>query len=92
MSDGLITRIGKWIDNKWETKATWRELQNQESECSRRHVGALTLITELGAEVRRDHAELAELKTRMEKIELYSGMTRKVDPTKPPVAKSAFSM
>lgn len=36
--------------------------------------------------------EFAELKSRFEKLELYLGMSRKVDPTKPAVAKSAFAM
>ncbi len=74
MSDGLITRIGKWIDSKFEEKVTRSEFE------------ALKAQTWIGPK------EFDELKTRMEKLELYVGVTRKVDPSKPPVAKSAFSM
>lgn len=60
-------------------------------------VGSLERVTnEMGVALAATPAdvskELADLKTRMEKMELYSGMTRKVDPTKPPVVKSAFQM
>lgn len=102
MTDGLVTRIGKWLDYKWAPKATWQDVERQESRCSERHIGALSLITELKitvtelnilTEAPSDIAkELADMKTRFEKLELYLGMSRKVDPTKPAVAKSAFSM
>lgn len=130
MTDGLITRIGKWIDFKWAPKATWLDVQEQECKCSERHIGALELVTDLKIEhsgrieqlktetktalmsMRSELAsqaefvsalqkekvppeiakDLADLKTRVEKIELYSGMKRTVDPTKPPVLKSAFQI
>ncbi len=83
MTEGLITRIGKWIDNKWATKATEAELE----------VFRLTVNAQMAViESVLKSMDTAELKTRLERLELYSGMTRKVDPTKPPVAKSAFSM
>jgi hypothetical protein len=118
MSDGLVTRIGKWIDNKWESKATESELRfrfksledaaiNDKLELEGRITAAqLAFVADL-SKVQADlkmalealssngqekEKEIAELKTRLEKLELYSGMTRKVDPTKPPVARSAFSM
>jgi hypothetical protein len=84
MNKGLITRIGEWIDVKWQSKATYRELQEMEERCSSRHIGCLEALVK--------QSEFEDLKTRIEKIELYSGFARKVDPTKPPVAKSAFSM
>lgn len=83
MTDGLVTRIGKWIDNKWAAKATETELE------------AFRLTVKAQMDVIQsvlDNMNVPELKTRMEKMELYSGMTRKVDPTKPPIAKSAFAM
>lgn len=135
MNDGLITRIGKWMDRKWAAKATWLDVQEQESKCSERHIGALSLITELKTEAeaavdnqcgaidqRIDRLEkkftadifglrsaitdltavtqapsevakeLATLKTRLEQLEIYTNMSRKVDPTKAAVAKSAFAM
>jgi hypothetical protein len=142
MTEGLITRIGKWIDHKWAAKATWLDVQEQETRCSQRHIGMMGLITDLKPELRsefselldtlrdglmevdRDMAnriaelaksikslqmdmasvstllnspseegkELAALKTRIEQLELYTNMSRKVDPTKPAVAKSAFAM
>jgi hypothetical protein len=106
MTEGLITRIGRWIDHRWESKATesmvierWNNLENAQIKDKLEledKIKALTLQfseridllkTPEGAE-----KDIADLKTRMEKIELYSGMTRKVDPTKPPVVKSAFQM
>jgi hypothetical protein len=36
--------------------------------------------------------DVADLKKRLEQLELYVGMKRVADPTKAPVAKSAFSM
>lgn len=79
MSDGLVTRIGKWIDSKFEDKATVAQL----SEFQNRLENLRLMVSAV---------ETSDLKTRIEKIELYCGMTRKVDPTKPSVAKSAFSM
>ena len=78
---GLITRIGQWMDNKWEEKATvWQ-------------VSALAdQVVALRVAVAMVPPDIQDLKTRLERLELYSGMTRKVDPTKPPVAKSAFAM
>ncbi len=139
MTDGLITRIGKWMDRKWAAKATWLDVQEQESKCSARHIGLLSVTGELektvssisqanmmldqivGSQTKRlevleksakamvavideidkrlasvpkdDLAkEVAALKTRLEQLEIYTNMSRKVDPTKPAVAKSAFAM
>jgi hypothetical protein len=55
----------------------------------RKAITDLTVVVQAPSEVAKS---LDDLKTRMEKMELYSGMTRKVDPTKPPVVKSAFQM
>lgn len=116
MTDGLITRIGKWIDNKWKVKATEEDVLaialrhdarmnhlaeliaegvTAERTYTNGKIGALearlaTLITVVdeGGSAK----EIADLKTRFEKLELYLGMSRKVDPTKPAVAKSAFAM
>ena len=90
MTEGLITRIGRWIDQKWEAKVTEAQLDLHIAQCTARIVEVhkdLQLIA--ASDVTK---EVADLKTRMEKIELYSGMTRKVDPTKPPIVKSAFQM
>lgn len=123
MTDGLITRIGKWIDNKWESKVTESQLgvavanamdnlealdSRTQERCSNlakliasvatdSHAESSKLKTdiELMVKARSDdklEKEVADLKTRMEKMELYAGMTRKIDPTKPPVVKSAFQM
>lgn len=83
MSDGLITRIGKWIDRTWQSKATENDLQELNHLLMTRMSNVELMVTKL---------ELPDLKTRIEKLELYTGMTRKVDPTRAPVAKSAFSM
>lgn len=116
MTEGLVTRIGRWIDNKWKVKATeemvlerWSNLENAQirdkveldekikqsiSQLSGRldvMVNAIKALDEAQT-LAKDDKELADLKTRMEKMELYAGMTRKVDPTKPPVVKSAFQM
>ncbi len=83
MTEGLITRIGKWIDHHWATKATEADLE----------VFRLTVNAQMATiESILKTMDVADLKTRLEKMELYSGMTRKVDPTKPAVAKSAFQM
>lgn len=103
MTDGLITRIGKWIDYKWASKATWLDVQAQEQRCSERHIGALGLIAETKvyldsalAEIKKETVvtpkDFADLKERLGHLEVYVGMARKVDPTKPPMAKSAFAM
>ena len=83
MSDGLVTRLGKWIDEKWASKVTEAQLNSLRAMFDARLANLENAVEHMGVE---------DLKTRMEKIELYSGMTRKVDPTKAPVAKSAFSM
>ena len=85
MSDGLITRIGKWIDARWEDKIGRAEFEELKAHP---WIGP----KEFDQYKADAFKELADLKTRMEKIELYAGMTRKVDPTKPAVAKSAFAM
>ncbi len=83
MTEGLITRIGRWIDHHWAAKATEADLE----------AACVTLNAHLSnLEAFIKHLDIADLKTRIEKMELYSGMTRKVDPTKPPVVKSAFQM
>ncbi len=106
MTEGLITRIGRWIDHRWESKATesmvierWNNLENAQIKDKLEledKIKALTLRLNERIDLLKTpegvEKEVAELKTRMEKIELYSGMTRKVDPTKPPVVKSAFQM
>jgi hypothetical protein len=139
MNDGLITRIGKWMDRKWAAKATWLDVQEQETKCSNRHIGLLSVTAELektvsslsttngmfdtliGSQQKRIEVleksakamvavideidkrlasipkddlakEVATLKTRLEQLEIYTNMSRKVDPTKPAVAKSAFAM
>ena len=109
MTDGLITRLGQWIDRKWEAKATesalvavsmdaaqalkeFREKIELDCHCLNQSIEILVVqVNKLMDPVNNDK-ELADLKTRMEKMELYAGMTRKVDPTKPPVVKSAFQM
>lgn len=83
MTDGLVTRIGRWIDRKWQEKATEGELQEVQTLMNQRIANIEMSVAKM---------DVSELKTRIEKIELYAGMTRKVDPTKPAVAKSAFSM
>ena len=83
MTEGLVTRIGKWIDRKWAAKATEADLEVFRLTVKARMETVESILKSM---------DVADLKTRMEKIELYSGMTRKVDPTKPPVIKSAFQM
>jgi|HubBroStandDraft_3_1064219.scaffolds.fasta_scaffold22927_2 hypothetical protein len=130
MSDGLITRIGKWIDRKWESSATESEMLAIAFKHDARMDKLAELIAEVATEARgytqrsmeefrvmlkavnsnceglavRINAlppegvtqalskDVSDLVTRMERIELYSGMVRKIDPSKPPVVKSAFSM
>ncbi len=117
MTEGLLTRIGKWLDDKWKAKAIESDMIERTERLDRlikesrydvddyfKGIAAnhYKLIQELQDDVKRiaDHMnapsveskEVADLKTRLEKIELYSGMTRKVDPTKPPVVKSAFQI
>lgn len=115
MTEGLITRIGRWIDNKWEAKATERDVEtmvsglNQEVLKTRLDLEEKILKAQMAfmVDLNKIRAEIGsapqdainglikdseDLKTRIERLELYSGMTRKVDPTKPPVVKSAFSM
>lgn len=130
MTEGLITRIGRWVDHRWESKATEsfvhsifnsleNALINDRVELNNKLLNLQVIINGMkesmtardvlcdghGNIVRKlseridllrttegVEKEVAELKTRMEKIELYAGMTRKVDPTKPPIAKSAFQM
>lgn len=90
MTEGLITRFGKWLDQKWKAKATEEDVADIERAVMQR----LEILEAKNKEPLAEafSKELADLKTRMEKMELYSGMTRKVDPTKPPVVKSAFQM
>lgn len=118
--EGLITRLGRWLDRRFQAKATQEELRyfwNQlENASIKDKVEIMDRIEQKTAALRRDldawqattlkavsvleskldsldlAKDLADLKTRIEKIELYSGMTRKVDPTKPAVVKSAFQI
>lgn len=117
MSEGLITRIGKWIDSKWEEKASERDMIERTQALERMVKSIRNDLEERFGVIATDHfqkiehlevkvkliqdaqqpfmdptKDIGDLKTRLEKIELYAGMTRKIDPTKPPVAKSAFSM
>jgi hypothetical protein len=112
MTDGLVTRIGKWIDHRWETKATesmvlerWNSLENaaikdkveliERIDDVKTQAAALEKDLKMVMEARgnsQSEKDVADLKARLEKLELYCGMTRKVDPTKPPVVKSAFQM
>lgn len=97
MSEGLVTRIGKWIDTKWEDKVTESQLRTvvEELKSEDALIGkalADTIKQMSALDDASQTKEIADLKTRMEKMELYAGMTRKVDPTKPPIAKSAFQM
>jgi hypothetical protein len=95
MAQGLITRIGLWIDSKFEDKVTLSQLVDMAKEINAKGENLANEIT-LGfkalPEFYVDKKDLNELKTRIEKLELYSGLTRRVDPTKPPVEKSAFQM
>jgi len=105
MTEGLITRIGKWIDSKWEPKATEASVINKFDSLSQslrlmqeafeKENAALRIrlqVLEQTAKEETTHKDAAELKKRLEQLELYVGMKRVADPTKSPVAKSAFSM
>jgi hypothetical protein len=134
MTDGLITRIGKWIDNKWKVKATEEDVLAVAMKQDKRMDYLAELIAKVATtargetifkleavesklatdihNLRESNGEMSqqiqaiehvvggimetkespEIKTRLEKLELYVGMTRKIDPTKPAVAKSAFAM
>jgi hypothetical protein len=125
MTEGLITRIGKWIDNKWAAKATevevynrWKQLENAAIQDKielqdkmiedRASVGQRFMEMDLKLEelrtlmLQRVEAlsttlvvtpkEHQELKERLGHLEVYVGMKRVVDPSKPAVAKSAFAM
>jgi len=83
MAQGLVTRIGLWIDSKFEDKVTAAQFLTLKSQ-----VDALIKL----AQDATDEKTITDLKTRIEKLELYSGLTRRVDPTKPPVEKSAFQI
>ncbi len=88
MSEGLITRIGQWIDRKWQAKATEGELQEVQRLLNERmnniglQINSIVITTK----------EFQELKDRLGHLEVYVGMKRVVDPTKAAVAKSAFAM
>ena len=73
MSAGLLTRIGLWLDNKFESKATEGQLKEINQRFNER-----MLVVEMSI----SKIDFQDIKTRIEKIELYAGMTRKVDPTK----------
>jgi predicted nucleic acid-binding Zn-ribbon protein len=116
MTEGLITRIGRWLDNKWEAKATERKVEEMCSNLNFQQIqirvelldkirdtvkGLLSEIEATNSQIKSLKAtyngsntdkELSDLKTRIERIELNAGMTRRVDPTKPPLVKSAFEM
>lgn len=121
MTEGFVTRIGKWIDRKWESNVKGSDLRAQDETCANRHSEAFAasqvvqdrvdiyiqdvgialgkIQTELkilvgtrNAEHEKALSDLADIKTRIEKMEIYAGMKRVVDPMKPAVAKSAFAM
>lgn len=123
MSEGLVTRVGLWIDRKWESKVTEGQLEAYGRTCEARHseeLGKASMAINLvkaeyddnlkviegrldvviAAMKSLDEAqdsgklekEIVDIKTRIEKMEVYAGMKRLVDPTKAAVAKSAFSM
>ena len=117
MTKGLVTRIGEWMDRKWEASATVSEVLEGDKRVAANasaqmdaidlringvdqnlikfQAAALSAIATLESKLdatSEDAKELPDMKTRFEKLELYLGMSRKVDPTKPAVAKSAFAM
>lgn len=99
MSEGLITRLGQWIDQKWATKATEKQLFGLRDDVLARwalsEMALKKAITDIEVVARTPEVYeklIADLTTRIEKLELGTGMYRKVDPTKAPVAKSAFQM
>jgi hypothetical protein len=101
MSDGLITRIGKWWDSKFEDKASAAQLEDYRGFCIETHNAFGKALDEirasikaLGEETKSEglNKDVADLTTRIEKLELGTGMYRKIDPTKAPVAKTAFQM
>lgn len=128
MTKGLITRIGEWLDRKWEAKATERDLIERTERLERlikervteadmethgkalaqtikqtmealqrcavveQEALALKELLKSSPDGERLNKDFADLKKRMEQLELYVGMKRKIDPTREPVAKSAFSM
>ena len=69
-------------------------ISNGKNNCDTRNKDMQILILELekvkaASDIK---IELNDLKTRIERIEIYSGMTRKTDPSKPPELKSAFQL
>jgi hypothetical protein len=132
MSEGLVTRIGKWIDQRWADKVTEAQLEAQDRKCVERHFECRSKISDAKVEATEEMAvhgkalaqtikrmaehhdliasletkvlamksldgdalnkEVTDLKTRIERIEVGTGMYRKIDPTKAPVAKTAFQM
>lgn len=132
MSEGLITRIGKWIDTQWESKITesqfvastleHAEILQKELNGVNQRIAELDdkgflvakellksndslresftiIIGQLRSEMAALNVphvdwtkDIDDLKTRLERIEIYSGLTRKVDPTKAPIVKNAFTM
>lgn len=102
MTEGLITRIGRWIDHRWESKATesmvierWNSLENAAIKDKLELQAGIRTVSEridLLRTTEPAEKDITDLRLRLEKIELYCGMTRKVDPTKPAVVKSAFQM
>ena len=115
MSDGLVTRIGKWIDSKFEERVTFVQLEslrvglsdilfkvqvdvsdlktaNSLLNATDKKMRDLLTLCATEDQMREATKVISDLKTRMEKLELYAGMTRRVDPTKPPVVKGAFEM
>lgn len=65
------------------------EKHNQDIFSLRKAITDLTVVTQAPSEVAK---ELAALKARLEQLEIYTNMSRKVDPTKATVVKSAFAM
>lgn len=97
---GLVTRVGQWLDSKWEASATATELKALEAKATsglvacERDIKALVVDVEkikeaVGAVTAKD---IADMKTRLEKLEMYTGFTRKPDPLGNAQVKSAFQL
>lgn len=87
MTEGLITRIGKWLDRKWAKNAKETDIEALRLTIQAVSETCMRLLAEA------DHGkDVIELKTRLERLELYTGMMGKRDPAKAAELKSAFSM
>lgn len=98
---GLVTRIGQWIDSKWEASVKTSELKALEEKFVALDKETFTYLElaykaeiaklkeEIGAVTAKD---VADMKTRLEKLEMYTGFTRKPDPLGNAQVKSAFQL